>query len=77
VAVGGTDFGDFLTSTSSTYWNASNGANGGSATSYLPEIPWNDSCASDLLSGYMGTVSTYGQSGLCQLAFLGGGYLHR
>jgi subtilase family serine protease len=73
VAVGGTDFGDFLTSTSSTYWNASNGANGGSATSYLPEIPWNDSCASDLLSGYMGTVSTYGPSGLCQLAFLGAG----
>ena len=73
VAVGGTDFGDFLTSTSSTYWNASNGPNGGSATSYLPEIPWNDSCASDLLSGFIGTVSTYGPSGLCELAFLGAG----
>ncbi|MGH7780593.1 MAG: S53 family peptidase [Candidatus Binataceae bacterium] len=73
VAVGGTDFGDFLTNTSSTYWNASNGANDGSAQSYVPEIPWNDSCASDLLSGFMGTVSTFGPSGLCELALFGSG----
>jgi hypothetical protein len=26
----------------STYWNSSNGANGGSAKTYIPEQPWND-----------------------------------
>ena len=25
-----------------TYWNGSNGPNGGSATSYIPEMGWND-----------------------------------
>ena len=35
--VGGTQFND----TSGTYWSASNGANGGSALSYIPEIVWN------------------------------------
>jgi hypothetical protein len=56
VAVGGTDFRDFYddfgpasggaTGTPITnYWSATNGLNGGSALSYIPEIPWNDSCA--------------------------------
>ena len=29
----------------STYWSATNSASYGSAQSYIPEIPWNDSCA--------------------------------
>ncbi|MFZ2061405.1 MAG: protease pro-enzyme activation domain-containing protein [Candidatus Binatus sp.] len=65
VAVGGTDFGDVYAGTSSTYWSSSNGTTYGSALSYIPEIPWNDSCASELLAGFLGFSSTYGSSGLC------------
>ncbi len=50
VAVGGTDFGDTFAGTTSTYWSATNGTTFGSALSYVPEIPWNDSCASALLT---------------------------
>jgi subtilase family serine protease len=65
VAVGGTDFGDTYDGTTATYWNATNSANYGSAISYIPEIPWNDSCAGSLLSTYLGFSSGYGSSGLC------------
>jgi hypothetical protein len=45
VAVGGTDFAQ-TPSTAPTYWNATNDATtGASAKSYIPEVPWNDSCA--------------------------------
>ena len=54
VAVGGTDFGDTAAGTNSTYWNSTNGATFGSAISYIPEIPWNDSCASVLISTLRG-----------------------
>lgn len=37
--VGGTT----LNEGSGTYWNATNGASGGSAISYIPEVVWNDS----------------------------------
>src|SRR5262249_36671984 len=50
VAVGGTDFGDTYAGTNSTYWSPSNGTTYGSALSYVPEIPWNDSCASKLIA---------------------------
>ena len=54
VAVGGTDFEDsYLNSNGipySTYWNSSNSPYYGSAKSYIPEIPWNSSCASALLT---------------------------
>ncbi len=44
VAVGGTDFNDATTQT--TYFNSSNAAGSWtSAKSYIPEMPWNDSCA--------------------------------
>jgi trimeric autotransporter adhesin len=42
IAVGGTDF-DQDTATVPTYWSMTNGSNGGSVLSYIPEIPWNDS----------------------------------
>jgi subtilase family serine protease len=54
VATGGTDFLDTATNTVSTYWKASNAANGGSAKSYIPETPWNDSCAGSVLYEYLG-----------------------
>jgi subtilase family serine protease len=65
VAVGGTDFGDTYAGTNSTYWNSSNTSTYGSAKSYIPEIPWNDSCASVLISTTEGYSTTYGSSGFC------------
>jgi subtilase family serine protease len=54
VAVGGTDFGDSYAGSTSAYWNSTNTSAFGSAKSYIPEIPWNDSCAGSLLSSYEG-----------------------
>src|SRR5260370_23316847 len=45
VAVGGTDFSDTYSGTSNIYWGATNTPTFGSALSYIPEIPWNNSCA--------------------------------
>ena len=60
VAVGGTDFSDVSAKTTSSYWN-SNGA----ALSYIPEIPWNDSCAGSVILGYLGQSVAYGSAGFC------------
>ncbi|HEY5176168.1 MAG TPA: hypothetical protein VII95_11455 [Terriglobales bacterium] len=51
----------------STYWNSSNSSNFGSAKQYVPEIPWNDACASTLIANYVaGTFTTYGATpGFC------------
>jgi subtilase family serine protease len=65
VAVGGTDFSDTYSRTNATYWNSSNTSTFGSAISYIPEVPWNDSCAGLLLSTYMGYSPTYGFFSLC------------
>ncbi len=66
VAVGGTDYGDTFAGSNSTYWNSSNTATFGSAKSYIPEIPWDDSCASVLLATFAsGSGTTYGSSGFC------------
>jgi len=65
VAVGGTDFGDSYAGTGSTYWNSTNTSTYGSAKSYIPEIPWNDSCASSLIASVEGYSATYGSSGFC------------
>jgi hypothetical protein len=65
VSVGGTDFADTYQGLKATYWNSSNAGNFGSALSYVPEIPWNDSCASVLIGDYVGVLPTYGSGGLC------------
>jgi subtilase family serine protease len=66
VAAGGTDFEDSYLNDNSTYWNSTNTATYGSARSYIPEIPWNDSCASRLLALYVsGSAVPYGKSGFC------------
>ena len=55
--------------TNSTYWNSTNTSTFGSAMSYVPEIPWNDSCASVLLATFRtGSTATYGSSGFCNTA---------
>ncbi len=65
VAVGGTDFSDFYSGTVNTYWNPTNNSVRGSAISYIPEIPWNDSCAGSLLYTIEGYTSSYGTTGFC------------
>src|SRR5713226_8283639 len=71
VAVGGTDFSDTYSGTNATYWNSSNTPAFGSAISYVPEIPWNDSCAGQLISNYLGYSPTYGATSLCNDPFFG------
>jgi len=71
VSVGGTDFEDTYNSKEggnplSTYWNSGNTGTYGSAKSYIPEIPWNDSCASVLIANVAtSSFVTYGSSGFC------------
>jgi len=72
VAVGGTDFSDVANGTTSIYWNTINGTYFNSAKSYVPEIPWNGSCASAVLAKYLGYKTSYGPAGLCNA---GGGFL--
>ena len=71
VAVGGTDFSDTYSGTNATYWNSGNTSAFGSAISYVPEIPWNNSCAGALLSAYEGHSQTYGSASLCSDPNLG------
>ena len=65
VAVGGTDFGDSFLGMNSSYWSSTNGTYYNSALSYVPEIPWNDSCASQLITLALGFTQSYGPSGSC------------
>jgi subtilase family serine protease len=56
-AVGGTDFNwCSLTATACTaapYWKSTNAANGLSAIGYVPEVPWNDTCANPLTVAFL------------------------
>ena len=71
VSVGGTDFEDTYNvkeagASFSTYWSATNSQYYGSALQYVPEIPWNDACASVLISDVLtNSFTTYGTSGTC------------
>ncbi|HUD89737.1 MAG TPA: FG-GAP-like repeat-containing protein [Xanthobacteraceae bacterium] len=65
LALGGTDFADTYLNENSTYWSSTNSASYGSAKSYIPEIPWNSSCGSQLSVTYNGFSTSYGSSGFC------------
>lgn len=65
VAVGGTDFSDVFSGTTSQYWSQTNSASYGSAKGYVPEIPWNDSCAGSLIAKSFGYSTVYGSNGFC------------
>lgn len=54
VSVGGTDFGNIPLHLPGTYFTPTNSPTFVTALSYIPEIPWNDSCAGSLLSAYNG-----------------------
>jgi subtilase family serine protease len=68
VAVGGTDFADTFLNETSTFWSKTNGPFFESAKSYIPEIPWNDSCAGQLASSFLGFATPYGADGFCNSA---------
>jgi hypothetical protein len=83
VDVGGTDFQaqynfDVYGIPVSDFWSATNNPQTlASALSYIPEIPWNDSCASTLIYSdpvYGGFLQSYGASGFCNSS-QGNGFL--
>jgi len=71
VAVGGTDFSDTYSKTNPVYWSTTNSSTDGSAKSYIPEIPWNDTCANPFLALWSGYSFTYGASGFCYADYQG------
>jgi subtilase family serine protease len=76
VAVGGTDFTDYVDGTTSEYWTNTNGFGGETALSYVPEMTYNDSCASSVLFSFEGYSSggafCNSQSGQSDLWVAGG-----
>jgi subtilase family serine protease len=68
VAVGGTDFSDTFAGTNALYWGPSTGAPWGTAKSYVPEMAWNDTCASDQTVAFFGYEKSYGAKGFCNSA---------
>lgn len=82
MSIGGTDFGTEYQNCQSAansgggsypgcmsgYWNTTNDKAYGSAKSYMPEIPWNGSCASELLSEFIAGTVAYGPTGFCNTA---------
>ena len=66
ISVGGTDFLDTFEDANSRYWGANAGAPWTTALSYVPEIPWNDTCANPFVAQYFGRTNIpYGTNGFC------------
>jgi len=54
VAVGGTDFSDTFAGANSVYWSSTNSSQTvQSALSYVPEMSWNNSCASNVFDAFV------------------------
>jgi subtilase family serine protease len=76
VAVGGTDF--FVSQTNpSAYWSTTNDpTTQASALSYIPEVPWNNSCASpEVFAAYAGGSGDSSPAQWCDDPTLPGNYL--
>jgi len=69
VSVGGTDVYDTALGEDAKYWRAKNRAHGLSALSYVPEIPWDNSCASSILWKFEGAKN---ETEFCNSGFSGG-----
>ncbi len=65
LAAGGTDFADTYLQETSKFWSSANSASDASAKSYIPEIPWDDSCANSLITKFLGYTTPYGSKGAC------------
>jgi subtilase family serine protease len=66
ISVGGTDFGNVALNSPGTYFSSTDGPFFQSALSYIPEIPWNDSCTGALISAYYGYPTT-GTGSICNV----------
>jgi subtilase family serine protease len=75
VSVGGTDFSDAVDGKTAQYWNKANNPNNlYSARSYIPEVPWDNSCANSIIAqlgskgsspmAYCNSNPTVGESGV-------------
>lgn len=64
ISVGGTDFGYTPLGTPGVYFNKTNGTNFQTANTYIPEVPWNYSCAGTLYAAYLAYPSV-GPNSLC------------
>ena len=53
-SLGGTDFYDTALGQNAKYWSAKNMVGKSSAMSYVPEIPWDNSCSSSVIVKYLG-----------------------
>ncbi len=53
-AVGGTDFQDTALRQNSRFWASKNSSSGGSALSYIPEIPWDNDCSNSIIWKFYG-----------------------
>ena len=57
-SVGGTDFYDTALGETGSYWTKTNfGTGHGSAKSYVPEIPWDNSCANSIVAKVQGNTT--------------------
>ena len=65
ISVGGTDFATTYLDESAAYFSSTDKTNFRSALSYVPEIPWNDSCAGNLLANFFGYNQSAGAAGFC------------
>jgi subtilase family serine protease len=66
VAVGGTDFSDTFNGVNAQFFGTTNSATFASAKSYVPDMAWNDSCASTLIAIFAGgNAQTFGSNGFC------------
>jgi hypothetical protein len=75
-SAGGTDFQDYYDAlkggpAQSTYWSSTNSANYGDALSYVPEMAWNDSCASSILTNLESDTG----AGFCATGRFASGYV--
>jgi subtilase family serine protease len=63
-AVGGTDFA-WQIAPAGTYWSSTNNSDGANALGYIPEIPWNSTCASLYLATYYFSGGPYTPEEVC------------
>ncbi len=68
-SVGGTDFATTYLNNVASYWGSTNSPTGGNALSYIPEIPWDDSCADVLIASYSGFTATSGPTSYCNFLY--------
>lgn len=73
ISVGGTDIAAEPLFETNTYYSATNLANFRTALSYVPEIPWSDSCTSSVTVDYINALNStsftqFGPTSFCNLA---------